>query len=108
MDNTTLWAVARPERSTVNGPLAAPINCSPCLRRAITVSAFTSPVTARVLPESSTAGAVMNGPALHQASGLQQHRSEEHTSELQSRPHLVCRLLLEKKTTSTFGIENCC
>src|SRR6202045_3816761 len=26
------------------------------------------------------------------------HRSEEHTSELQSRPHLVCRLLLEKKT----------
>src|SRR5207253_7993008 len=26
-----------------------------------------------------------------------QHRSEEHTSELQSRGHLVCRLLLEKK-----------
>src|SRR3989442_7721634 len=27
-------------------------------------------------------------------------RSEEHTSELQSRPHLVCRLLLEKNTTN--------
>src|SRR2546422_2646405 len=27
-------------------------------------------------------------------------RSEEHTSELQSRLHLVCRLLLEKKKTS--------
>src|SRR5436305_9817677 len=27
-------------------------------------------------------------------------RSEEHTSELQSRPHLVCRLLLEKKNTN--------
>src|SRR3712207_8214107 len=26
-------------------------------------------------------------------------RSEEHTSELQSRPYLVCRLLLEKKNT---------
>src|SRR5690554_7353603 len=26
-----------------------------------------------------------------------EYRSEEHTSELQSRPHLVCRLLLEKK-----------
>src|SRR5436305_13109171 len=26
-------------------------------------------------------------------------RPEEHTSELQSRPHLVCRLLLEKKKT---------
>src|SRR6266498_5789344 len=28
---------------------------------------------------------------------VQPVRSEEHTSELQSRPHLVCRLLLEKK-----------
>src|SRR3989442_3276978 len=30
-------------------------------------------------------------------------RSEEHTSELQSRPHLVCRLLLEKKKTRNEG-----
>src|SRR3989442_12017114 len=29
-------------------------------------------------------------------------RSEEHTSELQSRPHLVCRLLLEKKKKNTW------
>src|SRR5690554_2845902 len=29
--------------------------------------------------------------------GLGMLRSEEHTSELQSRPHLVCRLLLEKQ-----------
>src|ERR1035437_10644242 len=29
------------------------------------------------------------------------HRSEEHTSELQSRQYLVCRLLLEKKKTNT-------
>src|SRR3712207_7915752 len=29
-------------------------------------------------------------------------RSEEHTSELQSRQYLVCRLLLEKKTTHSF------
>src|SRR3712207_7334940 len=28
-------------------------------------------------------------------------RSEEHTSELQSRQYLVCRLLLEKKTTNS-------
>src|SRR3989442_5806971 len=28
-------------------------------------------------------------------------RSEEHTSELQSRPHLVCRLLLEQKKSAT-------
>src|SRR3712207_7771661 len=35
--------------------------------------------------------------------GLEQHnirRSEEHTSELQSRQYLVCRLLLEKKKTT--------
>src|SRR3712207_7735677 len=29
-----------------------------------------------------------------------QHRSEEHTSELQSRQYLVCRLLLEKKNNN--------
>src|SRR5256884_3592343 len=37
-----------------------------------------------------------------QAATYQAHdRSEEHTSELQSRLHLVCRLLLEKKKTNT-------
>src|SRR3712207_8383794 len=30
-------------------------------------------------------------------------RSEEHTSELQSRQYLVCRLLLEKKNTARYG-----
>src|SRR5690554_7486120 len=33
--------------------------------------------------------------------GAGHRRSEEHTSELQSRPHLVCRLLLEKKNRTT-------
>src|SRR5258707_11827611 len=33
-------------------------------------------------------------------------RSEEHTSELQSRQYLVCRLLLEKKKELTAGIGN--
>src|SRR5256884_7471136 len=33
------------------------------------------------------------------AASLSRLRSEEHTSELQSRLHLVCRLLLEKKKT---------
>src|SRR5256884_2680773 len=32
-------------------------------------------------------------------------RSEEHTSELQSRLHLVCRLLLEKKKTSLYEMR---
>src|SRR5205809_2280176 len=33
-------------------------------------------------------------------------RSEEHTSELQSRLHLVCRLLLEKKNTKYFSVSS--
>src|SRR3712207_8157525 len=37
-------------------------------------------------------------PAINGAAATQ--RSEEHTSELQSRQYLVCRLLLEKKTHS--------
>src|SRR2546422_5231419 len=40
--------------------------------------------------------------ALHRRTlgpGCRRVRSEEHTSELQSRLHLVCRLLLEKKKT---------
>src|SRR6266550_8463443 len=32
-------------------------------------------------------------------------RSEEHTSELQSRLHLVCRLLLEKKKNPTYSLS---
>src|SRR5258708_30643926 len=40
---------------------------------------------------------------LHHVADYRKSRSEEHTSELQSPDHLVCRLLLEKKknTTST-------
>src|SRR3712207_8106646 len=37
----------------------------------------------------------------HRSSPIEEEgRSEEHTSELQSRQYLVCRLLLEKKNTS--------
>src|SRR3712207_7144733 len=36
--------------------------------------------------------------------GLAHVRSEEHTSELQSRQYLVCRLLLEKKKTNSYVI----
>src|SRR5205809_4165069 len=40
---------------------------------------------------------VNGGITLDLPAGLSTERSEEHTSELQSRLHLVCRLLLEKK-----------
>src|SRR2546422_3617290 len=77
------------------------------------------------LARRSPAAATERGPsrpAAHPGSGVARHpirksnrlcrrcgpgrpalrcRSEEHTSELQSRLHLVCRLLLEKKNTNT-------
>src|SRR2546430_10328617 len=42
---------------------------------------------------------VVLGGAGEDAIGEINHRSEEHTSELQSQSNLVCRLLLEKKKT---------
>src|SRR2546422_4301140 len=42
-------------------------------------------------------------PSADEVHSRPQERSEEHTSELQSRLHLVCRLLLEKKTRGEGG-----
>src|SRR5690554_7203883 len=47
--------------------------------------------------EASNALLVRATPAQWESIRRTIERSEEHTSELQSRPHLVCRLLLEKK-----------
>src|SRR5437899_9474093 len=43
---------------------------------------------------------------LHSRRRIQGSRSEEHTSELQSLRHLVCRLLLEKKKKKINNIKN--
>src|SRR3712207_7383303 len=45
---------------------------------------------------ASVAGSAGSGTS------VQPERSEEHTSELQSRQYLVCRLLLEKKKTAEY------
>src|SRR5687768_17626799 len=46
----------------------------------------------------------LDGQAQHALGAHDVHlRSEEHTSELQSRLHLVCRLLLEKKKTTQYN-----
>src|SRR5262245_64953215 len=50
----------------------------------------------RILPTALTAGIAVATAAIV-ARKLLPNRSEEHTSELQSLRHLVCRLLLEKK-----------
>src|SRR5437870_11256217 len=48
-------------------------------------------------------GDVQSGRA-RAAAALSPVRSEEHTSELQSRGHLVCRLLLEKKNNKSTSL----
>src|SRR3989442_6785702 len=54
-------------------------------------------VALELAPESDCDLVVHRGRD-HRLARWTTRRSEEHTSELQSRPHLVCRLLLEKKT----------
>src|SRR5947208_6574835 len=54
------------------------------------------------LPDSKDADQVFGGPVRERS---QQDRSEEHTSELQSPDHLVCRLLLEKKKKTVVPIK---
>src|SRR3712207_8275838 len=45
-------------------------------------------------------------PAGQLGAELEDRRSEEHTSELQSRQYLVCRLLLEKKKNKTNPVHH--
>src|SRR2546422_8525955 len=60
----------------------------------------------------SAGGAVVNPAATSHATTSVGYRtferSEEHTSELQSRLHLVCRLLLEKKNKTSTSLQTIC
>src|SRR2546429_7389684 len=53
----------------------------------------------RTSPDSGFVTRTSRESANYTALSQAEQRSEEHTSELQSRLHLVCRLLLEKKKT---------
>src|SRR5690554_7779085 len=61
-----------------------------------------APILARPAPAAKPDSGLELRPTTprHGSGHLGGERSEEHTSELQSRPHLVCRLLLEKKKKS--------
>src|SRR5205809_7026255 len=58
-----------------------------------------SPTTPARRDRGTTSGGRSAGPT-RRPDVVPRSRSEEHTSELQSRLHLVCRLLLEKKKTT--------
>src|SRR5258707_5105342 len=55
-------------------------------------------------PENRRRGRANHGHQVGRGPPL--HRSEEHTSELQSRQYLVCRLLLEKKKKKSKIVVN--
>src|SRR5436305_3730584 len=69
-------------------------------------SATASPSSTRDSPSSGRTPPFGRRPAATRLAG-RSARSEEHTSELQSRPHLVCRLLLEKKKKKNKGKKYC-
>src|SRR2546428_2231498 len=58
---------------------------------------FRSVVELLAVDEADDVGVLLDRARLPQVGELRTARSEEHTSELQSRSDLVCRLLLEKK-----------
>src|SRR3712207_8146856 len=73
----------------------------PGARAAAADAAASRAATARALqPPAEAAEAAARAAAGAEPSPL---RSEEHTSELQSRQYLVCRLLLEKKKTPSIS-----
>src|SRR3712207_8795166 len=100
--------IRRPPRSTLfpyttlfrSGGAARRMSGTP--ERAVTVAAMRQPGTDLASDAAARADrpSVARGPTYPRSPGAQRggrRRSEEHTSELQSRQYLVCRLLLEKK-----------
>src|SRR5690554_8230960 len=70
------------------------------LHDALPISSSRSRLVAAITRTSMETGEVAPTGMTSRSWSARSSRSEEHTSELQSRPHLVCRLLLEKKKSS--------
>src|SRR3989442_3927643 len=94
--------IRRPPRSTLFPYTTLFRSAEPTVAQAAVVAPMRlEPPVAQIpsahVPVAPPAAAVVSAP------GVPEFRSEEHTSELQSRPHLVCRLLLEKKKTVNYA-----
>src|SRR5439155_20652574 len=93
----------RPRRDLHSFPTRRSSDLTPGWRRRFRISCWIRPSTgfsfgrSRVRPRRASCAV---GPTQRKVVGGRLSRSEEHTSELQSRGHLVCRLLLEKKNIS--------
>src|SRR6202522_3787292 len=66
----------------------------------------TETTTAPELVAADSSRVTPGGATFTVPAGWSMARSEAHTSELQSRRHLVCRLLLEKKNTTTLCVNS--
>src|SRR5256885_7412500 len=97
-------AIARVPGARVSGAVPAPLDDATIIRA---LQASKAEAAAGRMAESDQLLARLaqhapNHPAVLNELGVRMlDRSEEHTSELQSPCNLVCRLLLEKKKTST-------
>src|SRR3712207_8148963 len=89
---TTLFRSARRPRAGARPGAAAGGGPLPCERRARAAC----PASRQARPVSGRGASCQNQQRAESVA-----RSEEHTSELQSRQYLVCRLLLEKKKKIT-------
>src|SRR5262245_63601152 len=88
------FSFAAPDPQSAVEPVAA-VDESGCGALRLAPSAATYAArTCRGRPDRRAAAGFDRGASLQRGT---HHRSEEHTSELQSLRHLVCRLLLEKK-----------
>src|SRR2546422_6752280 len=95
---STLFPYTTLFRSPFRGPPARPCG-APRATRSPPPRARTRRPARAAAAASPRAGKRQQLPELDDA--FARERSEEHTSELQSRLHLVCRLLLEKKKKTT-------
>src|SRR5260221_9435233 len=96
--------IRRPPRSTLfpyttlfrsSRRFQTPVIADPCRKPEIPRQVCSIDlIVVRAVHESGSSGKICAGDAERGS-----YRSEEHTSELQSHSDLVCRLLLEKKTT---------
>src|SRR2546422_4770114 len=87
-DALPIWDRGDPDNCGTPSPTCAP-----------SLTSAPATVTIQVTPNAGVTSTALAVPVAVAPGEAQ--RSEEHTSELQSRLHLVCRLLLEKKKTKT-------
>src|SRR3712207_7787237 len=81
---TEIYTLSLPDALPISAPIIASSSAAPTVRTSASSSGDMFTVQVRTSDRLGTAWIVTR-------------RSEEHTSELQSRQYLVCRLLLEKK-----------